>query len=240
MAILCVISARGGSQGLPSKNTKPLLGKPLIAWSIEQAHATPEISRVVVSTDSQEIAAIARKYGAATPFSRPSHLATEYAGKWDVWQHALSECEAFFGEQYEAFVDLDCTNPLRDVSDISNVINKLRERKLEGVKGVFTTCPSRKNPYFNMLEVDTSGALTISKKLQTPIVRRQDAPQVYDHVASIYALEPEYLRSASGLLDGYTEGYDIGYAKSFDIDSHIDFVVVQFLMARRETKEIGG
>ena len=82
MNIVCVISARGGSRGLPDKNLLPMLGKPLIAWSIEQAKACPAINRVVVSTDSEHIAAAARQYGADVPFMRPAPLASDTAGKW--------------------------------------------------------------------------------------------------------------------------------------------------------------
>lgn len=233
MAILCVISARGGSEGLPNKNIRPLLGKPLLAWSIEQAKETPEISRVIVSTDSEEIAEVARNFGAETPFKRPLELASNEAGKWNVFQHALTKCEEIYRESYEAFVDLDCTNPLRDIADISNAIKQFRARRPGGVDGVFTVCEARKNPYFNMLEIDAFGALKISKEAGTPIVRRQNAPPVYDHVASIYVLDPSYVRSASGLLDGHTEGYNIGYEKSIDIDSLVDFTLVEALLKAR-------
>lgn len=233
MTTLCVIPARGGSRGLPGKNIRPMLGKPLIVWSIEQALATPEIDRVVVSTDSDDIASIAREAGAETPFLRPAHLATSEAGRFDVLKHALDACEAHYGAAYEFYVDLDCTNPLRDVSDVSACISQFRMRRQHGVDGVFTICPARKNPYFNMLESDDTGALKICKKLPGNIVRRQDAPPVFEHVASIYVLAPDYIRRASYLLDGHTEGYDIGNAKSFDVDSDFDFVLIEYLMKRK-------
>jgi len=126
MTILCVIGARGGSQGLPGKNIKPLLGKPLIVWTIETALSVPEIDKVVVSTDSEEIASVARNAGAEVPFMRPDSLSGPEIGKFNVWQHALRSCEEFYKENYEIFIDLDCTNPLRDVSDVSNVIKQLK------------------------------------------------------------------------------------------------------------------
>lgn len=233
MKTLCVISARGGSRGLPGKNIRPLLDKPLIVWSIEQALATPEIDRVVVSTDSEEIAKVARAAGAETPFVRPDHLSTSEAGKFDVFKHALTSCEKYYNEEYELFIDLDCTNPLRDVSDISGCISKFRELRKIGVDGVFTVCNARKNPYFNLLEPDDKGALKICKKLSSTIVRRQDAPPVYEHVASIYVFSPEYIHTASYLLDGHTEGYDIGSEKSLDVDSDFDFLLIEYLMKRK-------
>lgn len=233
MTALCVISARGGSRGLPGKNIRPLLGKPLIVWSIEHALATPGIDRVVVSTDSGEIAQIAREAGAGTPFVRPDYLSTSEAGKFDVFKHALASCEKHYAEEYEFYLDLDCTSPLRDVSDISACIDQFRDLRQKGVDGVFSICTARKNPYFNLLEADDTGALKICKKLPSTIVRRQDAPPVYEHVASIYVLSPEYIRSASYLLDGHTEGYDIGSEKSLDVDSDFDFLLIEYLMKRK-------
>ena len=99
MNIVCVIGARGGSKGVSNKNIRPLLGKPLIAWSIEQAKQCSLINRVIVSTDSPEISEVAKKYNADVPFVRPKELATDNAGKWEVWQHALEQCEKIYGEK---------------------------------------------------------------------------------------------------------------------------------------------
>ena len=229
MNITCLIGARGGSKGLAGKNVRPLLGKPLISWSIEQAKACPEISRVVVSTDSEIIAEVARSYGAEVPFMRPAQLANDTAGKWEVWQHALQACDSHYVEPIDLFVDLDCTSPLRDVEEISKAIAQFRA---SSVDAVFSVCEARKNPYFNMLEV-VDGCQRICKSLRQPIVRRQDAPKVYEHVASIYVLSPEYLRRGTGLLSGCTQGYDIGAAKSLDVDSQFDFELIEYLMRKR-------
>ncbi|MDO9482081.1 MAG: acylneuraminate cytidylyltransferase family protein [Hydrogenophaga sp.] len=229
MNTTCVIGARGGSKGVANKNIRPLLGKPLIAWTIEQALACPEIDRLVISTDSPAIAEVARAYGAEVPFMRPAELSSDTAGKWEVWQHALAACEAHYGETIDLFVDMDCTSPLRDVDDISKAIAQFRA---SDVDAVFSVCEARKNPYFNMLEV-VDGVQRICKQLPKPIVRRQDAPKVFEHVASIYVLSPDYLRRGTGLLSGRTHGYDIGTAKSPDIDSEFDFELVEYLMKKR-------
>ena len=237
MTILCVIGARGGSQGLPGKNIRPLLGKPLIDWTIEQALAVPEIDRVVVSTDAQEIADIALAANAEVPFLRPDDLSTSDIGKFQVWQHALATCEAHYSESYDAFVDLDCTNPLRDCSDISKAIQQFQESRDRGVDAVFSVCEARKNPYFNLVEPDVNEAMRMSKTAGDTVVARQSAPPVYEHVASIYVLAPEYLRQSNHLLDGHAEGYDIGQEKCFDIDSEIDFRIIEMLMREKvETK----
>jgi CMP-N-acetylneuraminic acid synthetase len=232
MNITCVIGARGGSQGVPGKNIRPLLGKPLIAWSIEQALACPRIRRVVVSTDSPAIAEVARAHGAEVPFMRPAELATSTAGKWEVWQHALQACDAHYaGEPVDLFVDLDCTSPLREVDDISRAIEQFE--RSPGVDAVFSVCEARKNPYFNMLEVDEDGRLRICKALPKPLVRRQDAPQVLEHVASVYVLSPAYLRRGTGLLSGRTQGYLMAPERSLDIDCEFDFELVEYLMRKR-------
>jgi CMP-N-acetylneuraminic acid synthetase len=205
----------------------------MIAWSIEQALATPEIDRVVVSTDSQAIAEAARAAGAETPFLRPDDLSGPTVGKFQVWQHALAACEAHYGESYESLVDLDCTNPLRDSSDISRAIAQFRASRGRGVDAVFSVCKARKNPYFNMVEASPDGAMKMSKQLPATVLRRQDAPQVWEHVASIYVLDPQYLRRANHLLDGHAEGYDIGEAKSLDIDSDWDFKLIEYLMREK-------
>ncbi|MBL4719731.1 MAG: acylneuraminate cytidylyltransferase family protein [Alphaproteobacteria bacterium] len=233
MTGLCVISARGGSKGLPGKNIRPLLGKPMIVWSIEQALATPEIDHVAVSTDSEAIAEISRNAGADVPFLRPDHLSTSEAGKFDVWKHALSAFENHYGEKFEFFLDLDCTGPLRDIADISNIVGMFRERRKTGADGVFTVCEARKNPYFNMVEKNDEGAMKISKTLPGSIVRRQDAPDVFEHVASIYIMDPAYIRTSEYMLDGHMEGYDIGVEKSLDVDSELDFLLIEFLMTRK-------
>jgi CMP-N,N'-diacetyllegionaminic acid synthase len=233
MKVLCLIGARGGSKGLPGKNIKEILGKPLIVWTIENALATPEIDRVVVTTDSKEIINIAKKAGAECPFIRPSELSNSKIGKFQVWKHALNECEKFYDEEYEIVVDLDCTNPLRESEDISKALKQYRVSKKRGVDAVFSVCEARKNPYFNLVEEDNKGALKMSKSMPITVIRRQDAPKVYEHVASIYILDPAFIKLKTHLLSGHAEGYDIGVEKSLDIDSESDFHLVEYLMRKK-------
>ncbi|WP_440913808.1 acylneuraminate cytidylyltransferase family protein [Candidatus Pelagibacter sp.] len=237
MSGVCVISARGGSKGLPNKNIRMLMGKPLIAWTIIQAQKVSEIEKVVVSTDSEEISSIARKFGAETPFIRPSNLASDNSGKFQVFKHAFKSCVEHYKKDFDFFLDLDCTNPLRDVSDITSAINLFKDLRSSGVDGVFSVCDARKNPYFNLVEPDEKGFLKISKKINNSlIVRRQDAPLVFEHVASIYVLSPEYLMNSDNLLDGNLRGYNIGQDKSFDVDSELDFKIIEFLMSNKKNQ----
>jgi CMP-N-acetylneuraminic acid synthetase len=175
---------------------------------------------------------VARAHGAEVPFVRPAELATSTAGKWEVWQQALQACDAHYaGEPVDLFVDLDCTSPLREVDDISRAIEQFE--RSPGVDAVFSVCEARKNPYFNMLEVEEDGRLRICKALPKPLVRRQDAPQVLEHVASVYVLSPAYLRRGTGLLSGRTQGYLMAPERGLDIDCEFDFELVEYLMRKR-------
>lgn len=232
--VICVISARGGTGGLPNKNIKKLINKPLIVWSIEQAKKTKEIDRIVVCTDSKKIQSISIKAGAESPFLRPKNLSTSRVGKFKVFKYALKACEKFYKESYEIYLDLDCTNPLRSSRDISNCISQFRKSyKKNKVSAVITICMARKNPYFNLVEKKKNNSLKISKKLKSNIIRRQDAPEVFEVVASICAINPNYIKKANYLLDGHTEGYNIGQHKSLDIDSKFDYQLMEFLLKNK-------
>jgi CMP-N,N'-diacetyllegionaminic acid synthase len=234
--ILCVIGARGGSQGVPGKNVRPLLGKPVIAWAIQKALAVPGIDRVLVTTDSDEIAGVALAAGAAVPFIRPAALASSEAGKFQVWQHALQTCEQQDGISYDLFVDIDCTNPLLQVGDIEGALQKFRLLRQGGhtPDAVFTISEARRNPYFNLVEPDAEGALKMSKRLGNgTVLARQRAPTVFEHVAGTYVLATKYLKSASHLLDGRAFGYQIPLERAFDIDSELDFALIEFLLKRQ-------
>lgn len=236
MSVLCVISARGGSVGVPGKNVRPLLGVPVIARAVATALGAPEIDRVVISTDSPQIAEVARAAGAEVPFMRPAELAQSATGKFQVWQHALATCEAREGRTFELYVDIDCTNPLLETSDVSAAIARFRGLRASGVPvdAVFTVAKARRNPYFNLVEPDASGALKMSKSRGGTVLARQSAPAVFEHVAGVYVLDPAYLRRANHLLDGHAEGYEVPDEKAFDIDSELDFALIEFLLRRRD------
>lgn len=234
--ILCVIGARGGSQGVPGKNIRPLLGKPVIGWAIEKAFSVPGINRVVVSTDSEQIAEAARQAGAEVPFMRPAELASSDCGKFQVWQHALATCEQIFGTSYDLYVDIDCTNPLIEIRDIAGALERFRTLQREGINpdAVFTVSDARRNPYFNLVEPNSECALKMSKSLgDGAVLARQRAPAVFEHVAGTYVLATNYLKSANHLLDGRAFGYQIPPERAFDIDSELDFMLIEFLLKRQ-------
>ena len=224
------IGVRKGSKGVPGKNFRELCGKPLIDWSLEQLLAHPRVDRVVVSTDDERIYEHAVAKGCLYMGLRPDYLATDGAGKWGVWQHALGVVEEMAGE-VEAFLDLDCTSPLREMGDIDGALDAFFEARPDMV---MSCTEARKNPYFNLVESDQNGYLRVSKPLPGGVVARQQAPVVWEHAASTYVVDPAYLKRAQGLFQGRVMPYLMPPERCLDIDTELDFRIVECLM-----KEMG-
>lgn len=229
--ILGHIGARKGSKGVPRKNFRLICGKPLIDWSLDQLFAHPGVDAVVVSTDDEEIYEHAVMKGALKIGLRPVHLATDQAGKWGVWQHALDASQAVLDRPVTAFLDLDCTSPLRLPEDITNALDLFAR---EAPDMVMSCCEARKNPYFNLVEPDASGALHVSKPLPGGVVARQQAPVVYEHAASTYVVAPAYLHRSKGLWEGRVIPYLMPPERCVDIDSPFDFRLVEFLLTEAQ------
>ncbi|WP_412550390.1 cytidylyltransferase domain-containing protein [Shimia sp. MIT910701] len=225
--ILGHIGARRGSKGVPGKNFREIQGKPLIDWSLDMLFAHPKVDAVVVSTDDEEIYAHAIAKGALEIGLRPAELATDTAPKWGVWQHALEASEQALGQQVSAFLDLDCTNPLRVPEDITGALSLFETEKPDMVMSV---CEARKNPYFNLVEPDEDGALHVCKKLPGGVWARQSAPKVYEHVGCVYVVAPEYLQTAKTIYEGRVLPFEIPSIRGFDIDEPHDFGLVQYLL----------
>ncbi|MCK0096444.1 acylneuraminate cytidylyltransferase family protein [Yoonia sp. F2084L] len=223
------IGARAGSKGVPNKNFRMLHGKPLIDWSLDQLFACGRVDHVVVSTDSPEIYEHALKRGGLDIGLRPAVLATDTAAKWDVWQHALGEVEKQTGPA-TAFLDLDCTSPLRLPQDIEAGLDLFAAQSPDMV---MSCCESRKNPYFNMLETDANGALQVSKPLPHGVVARQQAPMVYDHVGLVYVVKPTYLRTATRLFEGHVIPLIVPNERGLDVDSPFDWDVIEYLLGKQ-------
>jgi CMP-N,N'-diacetyllegionaminic acid synthase len=223
MTTIATICARGGSTGLPRKNIKLLHGKPLIVHTIDQALACPEIDRVFVSTDDQEIADVARNAGAEVPFLRPAELASSTAAKLPVIHHLIEAVE-LMGIDVTRIVDLDPTSPLRLISDISSCINLLGA----DTDIVITAYVAEKNPYFNMVEIKPDGNIGLVKSQGGGVVARQQAPVVYAMNASVYVWHRHTLQQ--GLWDGRVKLHVMPRERSIDIDSLLDFRLVEMLI----------
>jgi CMP-N,N'-diacetyllegionaminic acid synthase len=227
--ILGHIGARKGSKGVPGKNFRPLCGKPLIDWSLDQLFANPRVGAVVVSTDDEAIYEHAVKRGALEIGLRPPELATDTAPKWGVWQHALAVSGTLVGP-VTAFLDLDCTSPLRLPEDIDGALTLY---EIEHPDMVMSVCEARKNPYFNLVEPDENGALHVSKPLPGGVWARQDAPTVYEHVGMVYVVQPDYLRTANTIYEGRVIPYVLPAERCHDIDTPYDFRLVEFLLSQQ-------
>jgi len=229
MQNLCTIGMRGGSKGVPSKNTRHLQGKPLMAYTIEQALESDLFEHIVVSTDSEEIAEMARGFGAEAWFLRPPEMATDVAAKLPAIRHALLESERHYGKKFDVLVDLDATSPLRLVEDITEAYQQFMD---EDADILISACPARKNPYFNMVE-RVNDQIRIVKQVEGFPVRRQDAPQVYDMNASIYIWKRDALLNCDTLFTGKTSLYIMPEDRSVDIDTELDWEFVEFVMGKR-------
>lgn len=231
--VLCTICARGNSVGVKGKNIRLLEGKPLIAHTIEQAIHSNLFDHIVISTDSDAIVQISVQYGAEVFFQRDSVLSSCEAGKIDAIKDAFVRSEAYYDTSFDYLVDLDATSPLRDVNDIKQSFTMFLENKYTNL---ITACPAKKNPYFNIVEVDDSQMVRLSKKLKEQIVRRQSAPKCYDMNASIYIWTRSAILNDVQLFNPNTGLYIMPEERSVDIDSELDFKLVELIMQERKIR----
>jgi len=229
--ILCTICARSGSKGVKNKNIKPINGKPLIAYTIEQAKASKLFDHIVISTDSDDIANIAKEYGAEVFFKRSADLASDTAGKLEVIRDAFIRSEKYYNKAYDYLIDLDATAPLRSVDDI---INSFAQFVKNDNDNLITATPSRRSPYFNLIEQDKDGKVYLSKTLDKFVLRRQDTPKSYDMNASIYIWKRDIILNKNTLFLENTGLYIMPEERSIDIDTELDYKFVEFLMKERD------
>jgi CMP-N,N'-diacetyllegionaminic acid synthase len=233
-SVIAIIPARSGSKGLPGKNTKPLCGKPLIAWSIQAGLASKYIDVLVVSTDSQEIAKIAREFGAVTPFIRPPVLATDEATSFDVIKHALGYYQSELNSKFDYTVLLEPTSPQRDSVDIDNALKELvQSLQAKAIVGISKT--EAQNPAF-LVKLSENGTLNGLENLQVKAIRRQEVEDIYFLEGSIYISETETLLEKQTFYHKETIGYEFPKWKSLEIDDLDDFTMVEALMSKRIIK----
>jgi N-acylneuraminate cytidylyltransferase len=230
--VLAVIPARGGSKGLPGKNTRRLFGLPLIVHSIRAAELTPSITRCVVSTDSEEIAAVARSFGGEAPFLRPAELAGDDAPMAPVVRHALEWCEADEGERYDAVLLLDPTSPARVPEQLVDAARRLAAHpELDGVISV-------SEPTFNPVWVGVrpagspDGALRRFFDSGTGVTRRQDADRFLRINGNFYLWRADFVRrlESSWFDEGTPAGAEIPESQAFSIDDEYEFRLIEALI----------
>lgn len=228
-SVLAIIPARGGSKGLPGKNIKELCGKPLIAWTIEQAKSCGNIDRVVVSTDDESIAEVAKKYGAEVPFMRPEELASDTASTIDVIFHAINWLKEHEDYRPEYILLLQPTSPLRSGEDINGAIQILKDKD---ARAVVSVCETDHHPWWsNILSED--GNMKDFLRPEILNKRRQDLPVFYRLNGAIYLSDTDYLYEYNGFLGPDTFAYKMPKERSIDIDSAMDFKLAEFLLEEK-------
>lgn len=231
MHIVALICARGGSKGLINKNIRLFDGIPLIQRAVIQAKSVEGVSRVIVSTDSLEIAELAKSAGAEVPFIRPSELAQDSSPEWLAWRHAIEYMNTH-GAVIDVLLILPVTAPLRILKDI----NKCIEHYLVGDSdAVITVTDPHRNPYFNMVKVNADGRLGIVIESAEGFFRRQDAPVVYDVTTVAYVVNPRLVIEKDGIFDGRVEYVHVPKERSIDIDTIFDFEIAEFLNKKNQS-----
>jgi CMP-N,N'-diacetyllegionaminic acid synthase len=227
--VLALTLARGGSKSIPRKNIHPINGVPLIAYTIGEAKLSQFITRYIISTDDEEIADVARRYGAEVPFIRPDHLSSDTASSMDAMQHGVAWAEAEEGIRYDYVVELMCTNPMKTVADIDGAIEKLITTGADSVVAVHKLDdhhPIR----IKKIVADKIQDFCLPEKLET---RRQDLkPDAYIRSGAIYTMRRDHL-----MVDGQRCGSDqsrpwiLSPEKGVNLDTMMDFRMAEILLA---------
>ncbi|SIO48570.1 N-acylneuraminate cytidylyltransferase [Rhodovulum sp. ES.010] len=220
--VLALVTARGGSKGLPGKNVRPLQGRPLVAWTVEAAKASGYIDRIVISSDSGEIIAAAVQAGAEAPFVRPAELATDETGSAPVVLDALDRLAG----DYDLLVLLQPTSPLRRAQDIDMC---LEASVGTGAPSVVTVTEASKSPY-------SAFALRPDNRLQRLLEppassgRRQDRPPAYHINGAVYVVDVAWFRQEGRFVTEETRACLMPAERSVDIDTLLDFELASLLL----------
>ena len=233
--ILALIPARGGSKGLTGKNIRPLLGKPLVAWSIEQALSSKCIDKVVVSTESSGIASIARQYGADVPFLRPKRLASDTASTIDVIFHAVDYLKKK-NENFDYLLLLEPTSPLRKACDLDNAIKKLIDSSKVSDALVSVGEIMLENPYISKMIVN-GYVEPLIKENTKKFFRRQQLPKTFFPYGVIYASKMESLKKSRTFYQERTIPYFIERWQNYEVDDIYDFICIEAIIKERLGKK---
>ncbi len=229
---LFIIPARGGSKGLPRKNILPLLGKPLILYTIDAALGITDKTNICVSTDDTEIINIVESYGISVPFIRPKELASDTSGSWDVIKHAIDYYQNVLHRKYSRICLLQPTSPLRTSSHIKEAF-KLWQDDIDLIVSVKE---SEVNPYYNLFDETEDGYL--KKAFDSDFTRRQDAPKVWEFNGAIYLTKTETLKLTDFANMKKKVKFLMSKETSVDIDNILDFKLVEILLKERNERNI--
>lgn len=231
MRLLFTICGRAGSKGIKNKNLRDFVGKPLMYYSIsaidlflKRTELAVEAD-IVINSDSKELLAMGVSNGMRTvdTIERAAELAGDSIGKVSVIQDCLVKMESIKGYKYDAVIDLDITSPLRKVQDLEALVKKHFETNADVTTSVAT---ARRNPYFNQLKRTEHG---YKKVIASEFTARQQAPEIFDMNASLYAYKPDFLRTGKGVLDGYVECIEMYDTGILDLDHENDFELMEVI-----------
>lgn len=223
LGFLFIIPARGGSKGVPGKNIRELNGKPLIAWTIEEAKKSKFADRIILSSDDAEIIQVAKEYDCEVPFIRPKELARDETPGISTVLHAIEQCTG-----YAYVVLLQPTSPLRTVEDIDGCIQFFLDSKAEAC---VTVKEVEESPYW-MYSKNEEGHLINLIQQDSLITRRQDLPKVYSLNGAVYVASIDFLSKNKSFLTKETIGYVMPIERSFDIDTEIELMICEDMLKK--------
>ena len=233
MNTISIIPARGGSKGVPKKNIKKINGKPLLGYVIESALKSKIFSHVVVSTEDNEIAKIAKKFGADVPFKRPKSLASDYAPMDKVLLHAVKTLYKL-DYDFDIFVWRDATTPFISSVDIQKSIKMLKKNNASIVTGVYR---QHLNPYFNIVEKNSNGFLKLCKPLKIKARSRQEAPPVFQ-LNGLYVYDAKKFLKLKKTDLSKTLPHEIPVETGLMIDTEFEFEIAKLLIEQKKIKLI--
>lgn len=233
MRVLGLIPARGGSKGIPRKNIRLLLGKPLLQYTVEAALASRYLNRVVLSTDDPEIAEVGKQCGVEVPFLRPGELAQDNTPTLPVIQHAVHFLEQN-QEPFDAICLLQPTSPMRQASDIDACLELFTSRQADAVVTVLQV-PDKFNPHWVYFQ-DNAGFLRLSTGESEPIPRRQELPPAYHREGAIYVTRRDVIMEQGSLYGRRLYGFPVSPEKSVNIDTLNDWQRAEEMLLRISSK----
>lgn len=222
-SILAIIPARGGSKGIPKKNIISLAGKPLIAWTIEEAKKSKYIDRLILSSDDTEIMDVARKWGCEVPFRRPASLAKDSSPSIDAILHAIRKLK----ESYDYMILLQTTSPMRSCKDIDGAIEKCIS---SGADSCVSVLKPKKSPFWSY-RTDSKGRMVPLIRIEL-IKRRQDLPQTYCLNGAIYVEKIKWMLKSGTLIGKNTIPFVMDDKSSFDIDNSFERDIAEFIIKK--------
>ncbi|QUL54544.1 acylneuraminate cytidylyltransferase family protein [Paenibacillus tritici] len=222
--VLAIIPARGGSKGIPRKNIKQLAGKPLIAWTIEEAKKSRYIDRLILSSEDPEIIEIARAYGCEAPFVRPKELSEDTTPGIAPVLHAINQLPDF-----DYVVLLQPTSPLRLIDDIDGCIENMWN---VGAPACVSVTKPDKSPYW-MYTLQENNMMKKLIERSESITRRQELPDVYALNGAVYVAEVDWLLASGSFLEQETVAFEMAKSRSYDIDTEEDFFLCDLLLSKR-------